>query len=455
MNDKSTRRPLPQPPLRNSNSPKFDTYSPGSTIKPERNNAHQAFNYNNIRNNIDTIDRVGNTDQSREGFIQQGPSRNYFTEQPGSTFFVKNDSLRGYNNDRGRAKVRGPLPQIPSQQRPQTDNTKIKASTPSPEFQQQQPQAFTSNPFTRLPLANSSIMIHSGFWNILSATGSRFLGAAPAFTSPLGGEGGYDDIRGVRTSMGPENPLNTVGEGPRRGATTPTVSGGDISRKKRISVDQISKPTDFTHLLHASDAEQAQDLLLRWQKDGVGKLPSSFYLYLLHLIEADFFFDLAQSWIQPIKEAARARARALAVAEVQANREVGSLKIVNGMPSVLSTITVSSTGATDDNHSAELGMVREEDYHEELKPPTFPGLGVRTNTAQTILVIPEEIGTVRTPHIKERPKIDGLPSPPIDDSIFASFDAGSSETISEEDEEFGLPKNFVPSLTTIEKAVAA
>lgn len=100
-------------------------------------------------------------------------------------------------------------------------------------------------------------------------------------------------------------------------------------------------------------------------------------------------------------------------------------------------------------------MVREEEFHEELKPPTFPGLGLRTNTTQTIVVIPEEIGTVRTPQTKERPRIDGLPSLPVEDTAFLSFDAGSSETISEEDEEFGLPKNFVPSLTTIEKAVAA
>lgn len=265
MNDRSARRPLPQPPLVNKNSPQFNTYSSGSTIKPERNNAHQAFNYNNARNNVDSAGIVQSSDQFRERIIQQGPSRDYFPEQPGSTFFVKNDSLRGYYNGGNKAKVRGPLPQIPV--------TRIKPSTPSPPSQDQ-PQAFNSNVFTRLPLANSSIMIHSGFWNILSATGSRFLGSAPAFTSNLGEAGVYNQNRAVRTSIEQSNALTAAGEVQRRGVTTPNSNVGD--RKKRISVDQISSPTGFNHVLHASDADQAQDLLLRWQKDGVGKLPSSY-----------------------------------------------------------------------------------------------------------------------------------------------------------------------------------
>lgn len=36
----------------------------------------------------------------------------------------------------------------------------------------------------------------------------------------------------------------------------------------------------FSHLVHASDAEQAEDILRRWQADGVGKVAGEYPLSL-------------------------------------------------------------------------------------------------------------------------------------------------------------------------------
>lgn len=43
----------------------------------------------------------------------------------------------------------------------------------------------------------------------------------------------------------------------------------------------------FSHLVHASDADQAEALLTRWGPDGLGKLggPSVFAIYILILLK--------------------------------------------------------------------------------------------------------------------------------------------------------------------------
>jgi protein-serine/threonine kinase len=146
-------------------------------------------------------------------------------------------------------------------------------------------------------------------------------------------------------------------------------------------------------------------------------------------------------WVQPIKEASRARARARAVAEVQSNRpvDVGSLKVTNGL-SVLS-----SSGASVSTRSI-LPVV-----DETLRPPTFPGMPPleRTFTAETIVDLGE--GTTRIPRLNPRIALSDLP---------ASFDIPDPTPTddparTDSDSDLGLPRNFVPSLSTIERAVAA
>lgn len=48
-------------------------------------------------------------------------------------------------------------------------------------------------------------------------------------------------------------------------------------RSKHMSKDLMND----RHLCHASDADQAAELLTRWQQDGVGKLAGEIYLALL------------------------------------------------------------------------------------------------------------------------------------------------------------------------------
>lgn len=187
-----------------------------------------------------------------------------------------------------------------------------------------------------------------------------------------------------------------------------------------------------SHLCHASDAEQAEDILRRWSKDGVGKLARSFPSFLppLPLLTS---LRAEPAWVQPIKEAARARARARAVAEVQANRDVGSLKVVNGLPSSLS---VSATSAEAVEDGGDLGALVEE---EELLSPVFPGLE-RSGTAESVL----DKGTTRAPAKGRTPlDLDGLGGVAFDEPFQEVGDSGN---------DFGSPRNFVPSLTTSEFA---
>ncbi len=54
---------------------------------------------------------------------------------------------------------------------------------------------------------------------------------------------------------------------------TPAIMGPK-AQKKRIIVDMVGAPQTqtFVHAAHASDAEQAEVILNRWGRDGVGKV---------------------------------------------------------------------------------------------------------------------------------------------------------------------------------------
>lgn len=194
----------------------------------------------------------------------------------------------------------------------------------------------------------------------------------------------------------------------------------------------------------------------------MGKLPGPSSSPLPHqpLDSRDLLLEPA--WVAPIKEAARARARARGIAEVQANRDeedgTGTLKVVNGLPSIISTTTTggSSTNAVeDDEGESTLGVVYEDYLEQSLAPPLFPPPFKRTNTAETIVLRGEAVsaamdGTTQiSSRGRARTQIDGLPGAPVVPSYDELDPLNDDPTAA-----FDPPKAFVPSLTTIEKAVA-
>ncbi|KAG8762319.1 hypothetical protein FRC12_009105 [Ceratobasidium sp. 428] len=121
--------------------------------------------------------------------------------------------------------------------------------------------------------------------------------------------------------------------------------------RRRISKDMVSRPMGFVHLVHASDADQAEALLRRWGPDGVGKLGDP-------------------NWAHPIKSQIRARQQERAVGEVMhamdptpstssVNHPV--LRVMNGVSTSTLTTTsaksLPSPGAGTDKSYSRLGLV--------------------------------------------------------------------------------------------------
>lgn len=124
------------------------------------------------------------------------------------------------------------------------------------------------------------------------------------------------------------------------------VSPNRNLRGRRISKDMVSKPTGFVHLVHASDADQAEALLTRWGPEGQGKLGDP-------------------RWADPIKDRIRQMNQAKAINEVvnalkpsisQSYRidagQLGPLHVVNGM-----SATTSSTITTAARENVSLSPV--------------------------------------------------------------------------------------------------
>lgn len=154
------------------------------------------------------------------------------------------------------------------------------------------------------------------------------------------------------------------------------------------------------------------------------------------------------AWAEPIKEATRTRARAKGVAEVQAAREdeAGQLKVINGLPS---SILISETGATVGSSPTARSLRGTEI---PLTPPRKLNLDQQTPSTPF-----SEMGTTLfSPHPNPN-------SPRQTDQVFFDrSDETSEDTIihplsSEEDLDSITPiePKFVPSLMTIERAVAA
>ncbi|KAL4080316.1 kinase-like domain-containing protein, partial [Scleroderma yunnanense] len=108
-----------------------------------------------------------------------------------------------------------------------------------------------------------------------------------------------------------------------------------------ISKDMVSPPTRFVHLVHASDADQAEALLTRWGPDGMGKLGDP-------------------RWANPIKFRVRQNNQERAINEVvnalkpsldsDASSQQPLLRVVNGLDT-----TTSSTLTTFARENVHIG----------------------------------------------------------------------------------------------------
>ncbi|KAG9316382.1 kinase-like domain-containing protein [Chiua virens] len=180
-----------------------------------------------------------------------------------------------------------------------------------------------------------------------------------------------------------------------------------LKKNRRISKDMVSSPTSFVHLVHASDADQAEALLTRWGPDGIGKLGDP-------------------RWAKPIKSRVRQTNRARAINEV-----VNALK-------------PSATSASD-----------------AQSPPLRVVNGLSSPTSSTITTAAQE--NIRVSSLD----LDGLPGRPGNSTLrwagglMAHPEVGEHEDDSPMDSRNILPsltpsqrKPITPSLATLEKAVS-
>ncbi|KAI5123667.1 hypothetical protein M0805_001696 [Coniferiporia weirii] len=182
-----------------------------------------------------------------------------------------------------------------------------------------------SLPSSSLP---GGTLLHKGFYDLLAlipstTTASRLLWGPPKDELAAGPR--YENIP-PRSPPQPAQPLASASPhvSPRKG--------------RRLSKDMVSKPMNFVHLVHASDADQAEALLTRWGPDGIGKIGDP-------------------RWAGPIKLRVRQHVQAKAVNEVvnALNPSLGNdasifkppLRVVNGMSTpTASTITTAATAGT-------------------------------------------------------------------------------------------------------------
>ncbi|KAF8639504.1 hypothetical protein AX17_001409 [Amanita inopinata Kibby_2008] len=176
---------------------------------------------------------------------------------------------------------------------------------------------------------------------------------------------------------------------------------------RRVSKDMVSKPTAFVHLVHASDAEQLEALLTRWTPDGMGKLGDP-------------------KWADPIKQRVRMINQARAINEVvnalrpsqnskADNNDVGQLHVINGM-----STTTSSTLTTAAKENVYIG------------PTAIAGLPDLALNPQS------QWGRELKPHPEEQEN-EGNLAPERHPRILTRASS----------------RQIVPSLATLEKAVAA
>lgn len=137
-------------------------------------------------------------------------------------------------------------------------------------------------PPTTLP---GGTLLHQGFYDLLSMiptpSPSRLFWGAGWNQQPVVAGPRYEDLPAVAPA-----PTDKI-----ISPTTPPASPtSPLKKGRKISKDMVSSPTGFvcvskiissvslgfdiafSHLVHASDADQAEALLTRWGPDGLGKL---------------------------------------------------------------------------------------------------------------------------------------------------------------------------------------
>lgn len=215
--------------------------------------------------------------------------------------------------------------------------------------------------------------------------------------------------------------------------------GNNFKESNRVSIDMIGKPEMMRHICHASDVEQAEEILQRWKTEQVGKLPEP-------------------GWVTPIKVISRqkaAEAQARGIGEIfsqmeEAGLKKGSLKVVNGMPASDSLSSIKSNLL---DPSAILLTTKSEEDHsskDEESLQLLSGLkgDLDVDEAQkTIIVHPD----------RSRPLMDfSDPTSNSDQSDLRPSSPSGLKKVPEDEaiEETGT-RSFIPSLQTVEKAVAA
>lgn len=214
-------------------------------------------------------------------------------------------------------------------------------------------------------------ILHKGFYDLLALstpvveTVSRFWTGAvnPYREEPLVASPPYEQI--------PAGAPPRVANVPAGQLPPPTVSPTSTPTKKgrRVSKDMIGKPTGFVHLVHASDAEQAEALLTRWGPSGMGKLGDP-------------------RWARPIKDYVRQQAQARAVAEV-----------VGAMHPTLSQLRTIPGESTDDGRTKPIG------------PALRVVNGMSTPSSLTTTTVNTAKATIESPVTGMPIRIEGLPSP--------------------------------------------
>ncbi|KAI3618650.1 agc ndr protein kinase [Moniliophthora roreri] len=203
-----------------------------------------------------------------------------------------------------------------------------------------------SNPDSYIQQTSSALpggtLLHKGFYDLLSMiptpSPSRLLWGSPQQQqqpdSMVAGPR-YEDLGPPQSHFPPPAAQRGVPM-----STSPPVSPISPRKGRRISKDMVSKPTGFVHLVHASDADQAEALLTRWGPDGLGKLGDP-------------------RWANPIKNRIRQDNQVRAINEgviaaqpsdanpVDAGA-LGPLRVVNG---ISSTTTSTLTTAARENFS--------------------------------------------------------------------------------------------------------
>ncbi|CAE6433090.1 unnamed protein product [Rhizoctonia solani] len=201
----------------------------------------------------------------------------------------------------------------------------------------------------------NSTLVHRGFYDLLSLVpGTAGVGVGSR-RGNLNNMWPYDDL--VAGQRYEDIPSRRPAPAPPPGGTYTRTTGAVVyppariqaptspKGKRRISKDMVSQPMGFVHLVHASDADQAEALLSRWGPDGIGKLGDP-------------------GWAQPIKTQIRTRQQERAVAEVMhaldatpSTSSAGApvLRVVNGM-SVSTLTTSTATTSHLPNSNSRLGL---------------------------------------------------------------------------------------------------